>query len=109
MVLESELKVSEGLKKPWKLFLISGIISLVSLAVSYFIFEEYTGLFLTFTISLALVPFIRRVNLLAEKREEKSSRKGIIERHREEIILYSIVFWGIIIFLSIAFVLLPET
>lgn len=108
MVLEAELKVKEGLKNPLKLFVVSGIVSCISLLISYLVFEEYVGLFTTFLISLALIPFIRRVNIMAEKIEESSNKRSLIERHRDAILLYNTVFWGVIVFLSVMFVLMPE-
>ncbi len=85
------------------LFFFSSIATLISVYISYLIFEKYNSLFIVFLISFLLIPLIekfRRENL-------KNDYKTFFERNFETFFSYIIVIFGISIPLSLLFYFLP--
>jgi len=113
MVLERLASVREALKNPVSIFYLGGIISSVSLLISFIIFPSSVGLMCTFFITLSITPFINRLISYEEKREEELGIEefevmSIFERYRGIIRIYALFFAGVILSLSIIFLMLPE-
>jgi uncharacterized membrane protein SpoIIM required for sporulation len=109
MVLERLLGTREALKEPLKIFTLGAIISLISLFVSYTIFPESTGLFTVILMTIASVPLINRVLSYEEDEDEKMmDTHSFAERYGDIILTYASFFTGMIIAMSLTFVLLPD-
>jgi len=110
MVLERLISVKETLKDPMKTFILGVILSLVSLFVSYTVFPESTGLFTVIIMTMATMPLMNRVMHYEEKEDEEIMEKStFIQRYSDIIISYVALFSGMILAMSLSFVLLPDT
>lgn len=112
MVLESIGSVREAFRKPWYLFLISGIISVICLVISFLVFHQSVGLFTTFLITFALTPFMVNMLLYEEATTEKELEQrvgmNLLKRHADILAIYVALFTGMVFSLSIVYTLLPE-
>lgn len=114
MVLESLISAKEAVKKPFMVFLLGIIVTLVCLFVSFMVFEESVGLFSVFLITITAAPFNYRLLRYAEAKEEKEIKEedyfslSFWERNREVILVYVSFFCGMILTMSLIYVTLPE-
>ncbi|OGI14839.1 hypothetical protein A3K63_03965 [Candidatus Micrarchaeota archaeon RBG_16_49_10] len=107
MVLESILVKKST--SPFLIFLVSAIISLVSIFISYTVFKESTGLFTVVIISLTMVPFINRVLRKEEiETEQVGESQGLMERHWDVVEVFIAIFLGMTFALSTVFIMLPD-
>jgi uncharacterized membrane protein SpoIIM required for sporulation len=115
MVLENIVSIRDAVSKPWWMFFIGGGVSLVSLLVAYLVFPSSIGLFTVFLITIAMTPFMVRLMKYAESREEDlikrhmQSGTSFLERQKDTILIFSAFFGGMIAFMSLAFILLPDS
>jgi len=110
MVLDSLIEDKEALKDPIKTFFLGVIISLISLFISYTIFTESTGLFTVIIITLATLPFINKLLKYEESEDEKiMDASTFTERYGDVIVTYIAFFSGMILAMSLSFVVLPDT
>jgi len=112
MVLERLISIKEALKHPWWMFIVGGLISVLCLFISFLIFPESVGLFTTFLVTIAMTPFmvklITREEVTTEEEIEKHTHGNFLEKHGDILAIYSAFFAGMILFLSIVFLMLPE-
>jgi len=109
MVLDRIIGVKEVLKDPIKAFGLGVIISSISLFVAYSIFPQSTGLFTVVIITLASLPFINRMLRYEAYEDEKMMETHtFFQRYGDVIITYVALFSGMIIAMSLSFVVLPE-
>lgn len=112
MVLERLISISDALKHPWWMYIIGGTVSVLCLFISFLIFPQSVGLFTTFLITIAMTPFMVRLITYEEASTEKEIEghvKGnFFHRYSNVLSIYSAFFAGMITFLSIAFLILPE-
>lgn len=111
MVLERLVSVRTAVREPGWMFLIGGIVSVTCLAISFFIFETSVGLFTTFLVTFAMTPFmlnlvVRQEEIEEDKREIK--KLNILQRHKDILKVYAAFFAGMILSLSIVYLMLPE-
>lgn len=110
MVLDRIAGTKEVLKDPIKAFSLGIVISLISLFVAYSVFPQSTGLFTVIIITLASLPFINRLLRYEEHEDEKMMETHtFFQRYGDIIIAYVALFSGMIIAMSLSFVILPET
>lgn len=114
MVLERLISLKTAVRNPLAMMVVGGLVSLSCLVISFLIFNESVGMFTTFLITFAMTPFM--VNLLrreeAETEEEMANQKDItllspLASHKDVLMVYTAFFVGMIISLSIVFMLLP--
>ncbi len=109
MVLERILSGKHNRKQPMMIFLLSIFISIIALFISYTVFKENTGLFTVVIISLIMVPFMNSMIGHEEvETEETGHRETFFERHGDIILAYTAVFLGMVLAMSIVFVVLPD-
>ncbi|MCD6483432.1 MAG: stage II sporulation protein M [Candidatus Aenigmarchaeota archaeon] len=108
MVLESMISFKEAVKRPRYMFFISGIVAVLCVMISKFVFNEYVGLFTTFLITMTLIPITRVISIKETEKSIEGIREGFFQRYREVIIAYGAIFSGIVFFLSLLYVLLPD-
>jgi uncharacterized membrane protein SpoIIM required for sporulation len=110
MVLERLISVREALKNPLKTFILGVIISLISLFIAYTVFSDSTGLFTVIIITMATMPLMNKVMNYEEKEDEEIMEKSTFTQRYGDIILsYIALFSGMILAMSLSFVLLPDT
>jgi hypothetical protein len=111
MVLERLVSIKDALKRPWWMFVIGGVISVTCLFISYFVFQGSIGLLSSLLVTIAMTPFmlgLSRYDEAKEEQEKNFSEMNFIERHRDIIKIYTSFFAGMILSLSILYMILPE-
>ena len=112
MVLEKLISLRTAIKNPLAMLIVGGLVSLSCLVISFIVFSESVGMFTTFLITVAMAPFM--VKLLqweeAETEQEIAKRtdKGFLVRHNDVLMVYTAFFIGMILSMSIVFIMLPE-
>jgi len=110
MVLDRIAGTKEVLKSPLKAFGLGIIISLISLFVAYSVFPQSTGLFTVIIITLASLPFLNRLLRYEEHEDEKMMETHtFFQRYGDIIVAYVALFSGMIIAMSLSFVILPTS
>jgi len=109
VVLERILSGKHNRKQPMMIFLLSLFISVIALFISYTVFKENTGLFTVVIISLIMVPFMNSMIGHEEvETEETGQRETFFKRHGDIILAYTAVFLGMVLAMSVVFVVLPD-
>jgi len=109
MVLERLVNARELLKDPLKAFFLGVIISLISLFIAYTVFPQSTGLFTVIIITMASIPLMNRVLRYEEHEDEKMMESHtFFQRYGDIIIAYIALFSGMILAMSLSFVVLPD-
>jgi uncharacterized membrane protein SpoIIM required for sporulation len=110
MVLDRILGVKEVLKEPGKAFILGIIISSISLFIAYSVFPQSTGLFTVIMITLASLPLMNRMMRYEEYEDEQIMETNtFFQRYGDIIIAYVAFFSGMIIAMSLSFVILPNS
>lgn len=109
MVLERIIEERYEIKQPLTIFFLSFFISVIAIFISYTVFKENTGLFTVIIISLIMVPFM---NKMLHHEEYETGQRGegesFFHRHIDVISAYTALFCGIVLAMSLVFVILPE-
>jgi MFS family permease len=112
MVLERLVNVRVALKQPFWVFILGGLISTISLALSFLIFQESVGLLSNFFITFAIMPFmldfIRYEGANVEQKAEELRKMNIFQRHRNVIMVYTAFFAGMVLTQTILYMMIPE-
>lgn len=111
MVLEKLISLRAALKNPLLVFVIGGIVSVICLLISFLVFETNVGLFFTFLVTIAMMPFMVNLVKYEEARQEElvaKGRDGLLHRNRDILKVYIAFFCGMIVALSLLFMILPE-
>lgn len=98
----------DAVKHPLYMFFVSGITAIVCVLISKYVFNEYTGLLTTFLITMTLIPVTRVISIKEAEESARGVKQGFFERYREVIIAYGSIFSGIVFFLSLLYVVLPQ-
>lgn len=113
MVLERLISLKTAEKNPFAMFVIGALVSLVCLVVSFIVFNESIGMFTTFLVTITMTPFMVRLSRQEEEEtvEEiaRRSEMNCISRHKDVLIIYTAFFLGMILSLSIVFIMLPSS
>jgi uncharacterized membrane protein SpoIIM required for sporulation len=112
MVLERLISIRTAVKNPWWMFFVGAIVSALSLFIAFIIFPQSSGLFSTFLITFAMTPFMVNLITYEEAKEEEliARRKNVnlLVMHKQILLIYTAFFLGVIVSLSILFIILPE-
>ncbi|MEM2974769.1 MAG: stage II sporulation protein M, partial [Candidatus Micrarchaeia archaeon] len=111
MVLERLVSIRTAVREPGWMLLIGGMISVICLFISFLIFETSVGLFTTFLVTFAMTPFM--LNLVTREEEIDEDKKqieklNILQRHKDILKVYTAFFAGMILSLSIVYLVLPD-
>ena len=112
MVLERLVSLKVAIKQPVWMFIIGGIISISCLTVSFLIFQDSVGLLANLLVTIAMTPFMLNLIRYEEAMDESlKSRKDLnfIQRHGDILKIYTAFFCGMILTLSILYIILPES
>jgi len=96
------------LKNPLYLFFYSALISIVSIYISVQVFKSYESFFITFLITLSLIPFFKKIIDIEIRRTLKISNKSFFERYYHTIYFYLLVLFGLVFGMSLVYVFLPS-
>ncbi len=110
MVLESLVNWREAETKPWKVLVVTFLITTMSIWLSYYIFPDSTSLMFLSFLSMATMPLIYKIMKHEEEvEEEEYLNMSFFQRHYRVIEVYTFFFIGVIV--TVAFwhtVLSPE-
>ncbi len=110
MVLERLITIKAAERNPFAMFLIGALVSIVCLVVSFIVFNESIGMFTAFLITITMTPFMVRLHRAEEEETdmEVSRRVGnCLSRHKDILTIYTAFFLGVILSLSIIYIMLP--
>ncbi len=111
MVLESLFPAKKIISKPIDMFVMSFIVSVVSVFSAYFIFASEAGIIAPLLITATMTPVVYRIfsieeELVREEAEQKV-KLGFFDRHGETIWLFSLFFLGVLISFFLISVFMP--
>jgi uncharacterized membrane protein SpoIIM required for sporulation len=107
MVLEVLVSPKKVTGKPWEMFFIGVVYSLVSFALSYWVFRGHVGVvMITFT-AIASIPFIYTATL-SEEKKEKVYRKYPFKEHSQLLGMFTFLFLGFVAAFCVLYLVLPE-
>jgi uncharacterized membrane protein SpoIIM required for sporulation len=95
------------LKKPIYIFFYSALISIISIYISVKIFKDYESLFITFLITLSLIPFFKKIVNKEVKSTLKISNENFFEKYLNTIYFYLLVLFGLVFGMSLVYIFLP--
>jgi hypothetical protein len=93
VVLESLINPDKARRKPWYLFLLGFVYSIIGVFLATWVFPSDTSLTLVFLTTMSTIPFV--VNLLKTEESEDSEGIPIIKRHNDVLIIMLFLFLGI--------------
>jgi len=111
MVLERLISLKTAVRQPAWMFVIGALVSTVCLGVAFFVFQSAIGLFTTMLITTAMMPFMVNLVRYEEAREEETKeieKMNIFQRHRGILKVYVAFFGGMILSMSIIYILFPN-
>ncbi len=96
-------------KKPWEMFIVGFVYSIISLFLSYLVFKEVSGLLTVFLIVIAILPTM----YITVKSEEELDLKyegewKLLKEHAKVIIFLIFMFLGVTAALVFSYVFLPH-
>jgi len=110
MVLERLESIRDAIRNPWHMIPLGIVISSISLFIAFLMTSESVGMFTSFIITIAMMPFMVNLITYEETREEQMAEKmrgNIFQRHREILSIYGAFFAGMLIALTLIFLFLP--
>lgn len=109
MVLESILNPIEAEKRPWQMFFLGVLFSIIAIFLSYFIFESQASLVAVFLIVLSSIPIVYNTIKLEELKDEQSDlpEKSLLKEHAKALSVFMFLFLGIMITFAVVYVFVP--
>ncbi len=109
MVFESITNPFLAEKKPVKVFLLSFVLTSLSIFLGLWIFRSYASMVFVFLTVIGLLPLMYRVIRLEEKKDMKyDSEKRLLYEHIRAIKFFIYMFFGIVIATAFWYVVLPS-
>ncbi len=96
-------------KKPWEMFLVGFVYSIIALFLSYLVFKEVSGLLTVFLIVIAVLPTM----YITIKSEEELDLKyegewRLLQEHAKVIVFLVFMFFGVTAALVLSYIFLPQ-
>jgi uncharacterized membrane protein SpoIIM required for sporulation len=108
MVLELMINPKNAENKPFHIFVIAAIYTVVAAGVSYFLFPTQASVLTVAMITIIFTPFFQKMFVLEEKREDRAAAKNdhhnLLARHQKSIKVYTAFFLGVIVAMSFIFI-----
>jgi len=109
MVLESLIGPIKAEKKPWKLFFIGLLYTIISFVTALWIFEQSASIVFVFLIVICSIPLIYRIIKVEEEKDLKiKSEASLLKEHSKALIAFMFLFLGITLTCGIAYAFLPQ-
>ncbi len=112
MVIERLMSIKEAVNSPHWMFVVGGIVSVTCLVVSFLVFDTSIGMFFTFLVTIAMMPFMVKLNKYEEDQQEEWLKRrrdmNLFQRNADMLKIYTAFFAGMIVSLSIIYFLLPN-
>lgn len=108
MVFESLIRPKEARRKPFKLFLIGVLFSIIAVLFSLWVFESQASMVMVLLLVLMSVPLMYVTLFMEEKYGvENKSEKTILKHHGKTLIFLSLLFLGFVVGLSLIYLFFP--
>jgi uncharacterized membrane protein SpoIIM required for sporulation len=109
VVVEKIISVEKATKNIVWVFVASGFISVFCLLIALLTFRSQVGLFTTMLITIVSLPFMYNLLKAQEAKQEElwAKEKSLFQRHRKIVEIYAAFFSGIILTMSIIYLMLP--
>ena len=109
MVLEALFNPFSVKKKPWQMFFAGFIYSVVGLLLSYFVFQQISGILTVFLIVMATLPMVYTAIKNEEELELHTTQEWFLLKEHTKVLIYLMVlFLGITFGLVLLYVFLPQ-
>ncbi|MBU1644666.1 MAG: stage II sporulation protein M [Nanoarchaeota archaeon] len=109
MVLESLINPFTIKKKPWEMFFVGFVYSIIGLILSYLVFREIAGILTVFLIVLAALPLVYTAINNEEDLDLKTTGEfKILKEHSRVIMFLVFLFLGVTAALTFSYVFLPQ-
>ena len=106
-MLELLLRPKNAEKRPWDVFLIAVMFSVVGIAFAVQIFPAQASVFSVSLITIMFMPFFQKM-FSAEEKKDYKLHKNILARHRKLIYIFGVFFIGLIVSMSFIYVFFPN-
>ena len=108
MVLESLINPLRAEREPIDMLGLGIIYTAIAIALSLWVFEEYSSLVMVFLTVIATVPLVVATLRVEEKKDLiYSSERALLKEHAKALKFFMYLFVGMVICFSFAYVLLP--
>ncbi|MCX6819476.1 MAG: stage II sporulation protein M [Candidatus Aenigmarchaeota archaeon] len=112
MVLESILNPKNAEDKPWHVFIIAFIYTIIAIYFADQIFPTQASMLTITIITLVFVPFFQKLFVVEEEKEDiatkRASNENLFIRHAKIIYVFAAFFMGIIFAMSFIFIFFPN-
>lgn len=108
MVLEIIINPAKATGKPWEMFFIGLVYSIVGVALGYWVFRSYVSIVMVSFTAIAAIPFIHNALKSEEEEEGKKNDKSLLQKHWRIVSMFTFLFIGYVVTFLSLFVLLPE-
>src|SRR3989338_550906 len=109
MVLESLVTPLGAEERPWQMFFLGILFSLVGIGFSVWVFEGQSSLVMVFLIVMASIPIVFNTMRLEERKDEMDySEAYLLKEHAKALSLFMFLFAGIVVASAAVYVFAPE-
>lgn len=109
MVLESLVTPLTAEERPWQMFFLGILFSLVGIGFSVWVFEGQSSLVMVFLIVMASIPIVFNTMRLEERKDEMEySETYLLKEHAKALSLFMFLFAGIVVASAVVYVFAPE-
>src|SRR3990167_6615091 len=109
MVLESLITPLTAEERPWQMFFLGILFSLVGIGFSVWVFEGQSSLVMVFLIVMASTPIVFNTMRLEERKDESEANEiYLLKEHAKALSLFMFLFAGIVFASAGVYVFTPE-
>ncbi|MBI2146216.1 stage II sporulation protein M [Candidatus Woesearchaeota archaeon] len=108
MVLEVLINPKRATGKPWEMFFIGAIYSLVGLVLGYWVFRSYVSIIMVSFTALAAAPFVYNATKAEDDSTSATKESTLLKKHAPIIKVFTFLFLGFVAVFLLAFIVLPE-
>ncbi len=109
MVLESLITPLGAEERPWQMFFLGILFSLVGIGFSVWVFEGQSSLVMVFLIVMASTPIVFNTMRLEERKDESDATEiYLLKEHAKALSLFMFLFAGIVVASAGVYVFTPE-
>lgn len=110
MVLEALITPIQAEKRPWQMFFLGVLFSLVGIGFSLWVFEGQSSLVMVFLIVMACIPIVYNTLQLEEEKDENSDGEAyLLKEHARALSVFMFLFIGITVAIAFIYVFVPES
>ncbi len=109
MVLEALFNPFSVKKRPWQMFFGGFIYAVIGLLLSYFVFQQISGILTVFLIVMATIPMVYTAIKNEEELELHTTKEWFLLKEHTKVLIYLMaLFLGITFGLAVLYVFLPQ-